>query len=142
MAIVEPVLTVERQLKVRHRLPTDAGIDGGIARHANARQFAHKAVAQMLFKMPRQVNGRLDKDLVLRVAAVGYVWRWIQTVSILTNVHLQIAVRTEDLPTWHRFPIEKGLDAIRSTAHLVFGDEGIDHIRGHRASFQEGRPRL
>src|SRR5437879_1334579 len=78
-----------------------------------------------------------------RARAVWIVrWNWIQTVRILVNVHLQIAVGAHQPPLRNDFPVCKQFDAVSSAAHLVACDKGDDDIGWSGAPFHKRRTRL
>src|SRR6267154_2084730 len=78
-----------------------------------------------------------------RARAVWIVRRnWIQTVRILVNVHLQIAVGARQPPLRNDFPVCKQFDAVSSTAHLVACHKGDDDIGRSGAPFHKRRTRL
>src|SRR5437879_11039299 len=78
-----------------------------------------------------------------RARAVWIVrWDWIQTVRILVNVHLQIAVGARQPPLRNDFPICKQFDAVSSTAHLVACAKGDDEVGRSGTPFHKRRTRL
>src|SRR5882672_8254208 len=108
-----------------------------IAGYIQARQMIHETQRRIVFEMPWQIDRRSHIPLMARTRPVGTVVRRIQAIRVLSDVHLQIAVRAHQPPFRNDSPVCKQLDAVRSSAHLISRYKGNYDVGRHRTSFQE-----
>src|SRR6267154_4408289 len=99
----------------------------------------HEAQSGIVLEVFRQIDGRPQIPLMTRTRSIGKVWGWVKAVGILSNVHLQIAIGTNQAPLGNDSPIRKELDAVRAAVHLVRGNERNDDVRGRWAPFEKRR---
>src|SRR5439155_23350780 len=99
------------------------------------RQFVHVSKAEVLLEMLGQIDGRLHEELMPGTLAIGIIACGVLAILVFTNVHLQVAVRTEKLPFRKNLPFHERFYAVGSATHFVAGDKGLPDILWSRARF-------
>src|ERR1041385_4434980 len=108
-----------------------------VAGNAETWEFIDISKADILLEMLGQVDGRLYEELMPRTLAIGIIPCRVLAILVFANIHLEVAVRTHQLPPGKYFPLCEGLNAVCSTAHFVAGDKGLDDICWNRAAFNK-----
>src|SRR5690348_4168880 len=77
-----------------------------------------------------------------RTQPVRNVRSRIQAIRVLVYVHSQEAIGAAQFPSREYFPLGERLDAVRSAAHLVAGNERKHGVIRHRIACQYRRARF
>src|SRR5689334_12365727 len=113
-----------------------------VAGNAETWEFIHISKAEILLEMLGQIDGRLREELMPRTLAIGIIACRVLAILVFANVHLEVAVRTHQLPPGKYFPLCERLNAVCSAAHFVARDKGLHDVRWNRAAFNKGLTRF
>ena len=92
---IQEVAAHQGELQMRARPPSQMEIQGIVAGNGQAWEFVHISKAEVLFEVLRQIDGGLHKELMLRALSIGIIACRVQAIFVFSDVHLQVAVRTE-----------------------------------------------
>src|SRR5690242_5646709 len=118
---IQEVVAHQGEFQVRAWLPSKVEVQRVVAGNVETRQFVDVANAEVLLEMFGQVDGRLHEELMAWVLSIGVITCRVLAILVFTNVHLQVAVRTHELPFRKNLPLHERFYPVGSATHFVAG---------------------
>src|SRR5690242_8733885 len=96
---VQEVVAHQGEFQVRAWPPSKMEIQRVVAGNVETRQFVDVSKAKVLLEMFGQVDGRLHEELMARALTIGIISCWVLAIFIFADIHLEVAVGTQQLPS-------------------------------------------